>query len=52
MTKVKFNVNSEYMYIQNYKVLQSKLPPQKISLTRQTPSPATTSRRRSPSRAS
>jgi hypothetical protein len=26
MSKVKFNVNSEYMYIQNFKVLQSTLP--------------------------
>ena len=25
MAKVKFNVNSEYMYIQNFKVLQSRL---------------------------
>lgn len=25
MSKVKFNVNSEYLYIQNFKVLQSKL---------------------------
>jgi hypothetical protein len=25
MTKVKFNVNTEYMYIQNFKVLQSKI---------------------------
>jgi hypothetical protein len=24
MSKVKFNVNSEYMYIQNFKVLQSE----------------------------
>ncbi len=26
MSRVKFNVNSEYAYIQNFKVLQSKLP--------------------------
>lgn len=27
MSRVKFNVNSEYAYIQNFKVLQSELPP-------------------------
>ena len=26
MSKVKFNVNSEYLYIQNFKVLQSQSP--------------------------
>ena len=27
MAKVKFNVNTEYMYLQNFKVLQSAIPP-------------------------
>lgn len=27
MSRVKFNVNSEYAYIQNFKVLQSEPPP-------------------------
>lgn len=27
MSRVKFNVNSEYAYIQNYKVLQSTITP-------------------------
>jgi RP/EB family microtubule-associated protein len=31
MSKVKFNVNSEYMYISNFKILQSMYPPSKRS---------------------
>lgn len=27
MSRVKFNVNTEYAYIQNFKVLQSQSPP-------------------------
>jgi hypothetical protein len=54
MTKVKFNVNSDYMYIQNFNVLQSKLSAASMLYTKlsQTPSLATTSTRQSPSKAS